>query len=82
MTELEKAIYNVLVEIEETGRQMRAAGLEPDLGPLLSGVDAISKKLPQETNPELLKHLRAKDYHQARIFLKGIKEKAKPRKHV
>ncbi len=71
MTDMEKAILRVLVELDLQVKSMPAANPKPNLLPLFSRLDQLAKQLPPDTSPDLLHYLQKKSYGKARLFLEG-----------
>jgi len=71
MTEMEKAILRVLVELDLQVKSMPTANPKPNLLPLFSRLDQLAKQLPPDTAPDLLHYLQKKSYGKARLFLEG-----------
>jgi hypothetical protein len=74
MTETEKQILDVLVELEEKVRAMPSAQRKPDLLSSFARIDELTRQLPRETSPTLLHYLHKKSYEKARLFLQGRDE--------
>ena len=71
MTELEKTILDALIELDNAVKTMRSTNPKPDLAKLLAGVDALTKELPTNSDPNLLHYLHKKSYEKARLALQG-----------
>ena len=71
MTETEHQILEVLTELEEKVKSMAAATAKPNLLPLFSRIDELTRQLPRDTTPTLLHYLHKKSYEKARLFLEG-----------
>ncbi len=71
MTELEKQILKSLVELDATVRAIRTTQPKPDLLPLFTRLDDLTRQLPRETDPNLLHYLHKKSYEKARFLLQG-----------
>ena len=71
MTETEKSILQSLTELENAVRSMPAANPKPNLLPLFSRLDELTRQLPPSTDPSLLHYLNKKSYEKARLFLEG-----------
>jgi hypothetical protein len=71
MTEMEKTILRVLVEMDLQVKSMPTANPKPNLLPLFSRLDQLTKQLPPDTAPDLLHYLQKKSYGKARLFLEG-----------
>ena len=71
MTEYEQAVLQALLELEGTVASMPAANPKPDLLPLFTRLDELTRQLPRETDSSLLHYLHKKSYEKARLFLQG-----------
>jgi hypothetical protein len=71
MTETEKTILRLLIELEDTVRSMSTANPKPNLLPLFARLDELARQLPKTTEPDLLHYLHKKSYEKARLLLQG-----------
>ncbi len=71
MTEPEKAVLECLLELERTVQSMASINPKPDLLPLFSRLDDLTRQLPPQTDPALRHYLRQRSYQKARLFLQG-----------
>jgi hypothetical protein len=71
MTETEKTLLQVLVQLERTVREMPAAQPKPNLLPLFERLDELTAQLPKNTDPNLVHYLHKKSYEKARLWLEG-----------
>lgn len=71
MTATEKTIWEALVELDRQVKLMPTANPKPNLLPLFSRLDELTRQLPKQTAPELLHYLHKKSYEKARLFLEG-----------
>jgi hypothetical protein len=71
MNETEQAILRSLLDLEQTVASMPTANPKPNLLPLFSRVDDLTRQLPRDTDPTLLHYLHKKSYEKARLFLQG-----------
>ena len=71
MNATEQGILQTLVELDEAVKAMPAANPKPDLLPIFSRLDDLTRQLPAQTAPELLHYLHKKSYQKARLFLEG-----------
>jgi len=71
MTATEQNVLQALLELERAVASMSAAHPKPDLRPLFSRIDELTRQLPRDTNPSLLHYLNKKSYEKARLFLQG-----------
>ncbi|HUE37568.1 MAG TPA: hypothetical protein VMO20_09270 [Candidatus Acidoferrum sp.] len=68
---LEKKLLDALDELENAVRAMPTANPKPNLLPLFSRLDELTKQLPPHTDPALLHYLHKKSYEKARLYLQG-----------
>ncbi len=68
---VENQILEVLVELDEAVKAMPTAMPKPNLLPLFSRIEELTKELPATTAPVLLHYLHKKSYQKARLFLEG-----------
>jgi hypothetical protein len=71
MTEREQEILAVLVELEEAVKTMATARPKPDLQGIFARLDALTARLPKDSDPNLLHYLHKKSYEKARLLLEG-----------
>jgi hypothetical protein len=71
MTGTEQRILRALIELDTAVKAMRASGAKPDLLPLFSRLDELTRELPRDTSPDLLHYLHKKSYEKARFWLEG-----------
>ncbi len=71
MTEVENSILTKLIELEEKIALMPTAVPKPNLMPLFSELDELTRQLPKNAPPDLLHYLHKKSYQKARLFLEG-----------
>lgn len=71
MSEAETEILQTLIELEQTVQSMGASNPKPNLMPLFSRIDELTRQLPHDTDPTLLHYLHKKSYEKARLFLEG-----------
>ena len=69
MTETEKNILTALLDLENAVKLMPTANPKPNLLPLFSRIDELTRELPPKTDPLLLHYLHKKSYEKARLFL-------------
>jgi hypothetical protein len=62
-------ILKTLVELDGVVKTMPTANPKPNLLPLFSRLDELTKRLPRNTDPQLLHYLHKKSYEKARLFL-------------
>jgi hypothetical protein len=71
MTGTERIILEALLELERAVASMPTADPKPNLLPMFSRIDELTRQLPRETDPSLLHYLHKKSYEKARLFLQG-----------
>ena len=71
MTATEQTIWQALVELDMLVKAMPTAQPKPNLLPLFTRLDELTRQLPTHTAPELLHYLHKKSYEKARLFLEG-----------
>jgi len=71
MTDTEKNILQALLDLENTVKQMPTASPKPNLLPLFTRIDELTRQLPPHASPDLLHYLHKKSYEKARLFLQG-----------
>jgi len=70
-TSLEKTLLNALVELDNAVKSMPTANPKPNLLPLFTRIDELTKQMPPGTDPNLLHYLHRKSHEKARLFLQG-----------
>ncbi len=68
---LEKSLLNALVELDAAVKAMPVANPKPNLLPIFSRLDELTKQLPHDADPQLLHYLHKKSYEKARLWLQG-----------
>ena len=68
---LEKNLLNMLIELDIAVKAMPTANPKPNLLPLFSRLDELTKQLPRDADPTLLHYLHKNSYEKARLFLQG-----------
>ena len=71
MTEVEQNILQSLLDLESAVKSMATANPKPNLLPIFSRLDELTRQLPPQTDPTLLHYLNKKSYEKARLFLQG-----------
>lgn len=71
MTDCEREILGVLTELDGAVKQMAAAKTKPDLVALFTRIEALTRRLPPGSDPELLHFLHKKSYEKARVLLES-----------
>jgi hypothetical protein len=68
-TSFEKSLLDALIELDNAVKSMPAANPKPNLLPLFTRIDELTKQLPRDADPTLLHYLHKKSYEKARLFL-------------
>jgi hypothetical protein len=68
---LENELLLALTHLTETVKAMPTANPKPNLLPLFSKLDDLTKQMPRDADPTLLHYLHKKSYEKARLFLQG-----------
>jgi hypothetical protein len=71
MTATEQTILQALIELDQQVKAMPTANPKPNLLPLFTRLDGLTRQLPPQTDPQLLHYLHKKSYEKARLFLEG-----------
>jgi hypothetical protein len=71
MNETERAILQALVELDAAVKSMPTANPKPNLLPMFSRLDELTRQLPKNASPDLLHYLHKKSYEKARLWLEG-----------
>ena len=71
MIATEQAILQTLIELDETVNRMPTANPKPNLLPMFTRLDELTRQLPKDTDPTLLHYLHQKSYEKARLWLEG-----------
>jgi hypothetical protein len=71
LTETERHLLDALLELERTVAALPTANPKPDLLPLFTRLDDLTRQLPRTADPSLLHYLHKKSYQKARLFLQG-----------
>ena len=71
MTATEQHLLDALVELEGTIEAVPHTDPKPDLLPLFSRLDELTRTLPLTSDPMLLHYMHKKSYQKARLFLQG-----------
>jgi DNA-binding GntR family transcriptional regulator len=69
MTQIEREIFDTLLELERAAAQMAASTPKPDLRPLFARLDELAGRLPAGADSDLRHYLQRKSYQKARAFL-------------
>ena len=76
MNDVEHQLLKALTDLESSVATMKTASPKPDLIPLFSRIEELSRQLPAETDPELRHFLDRKSYQKARLLLQGRSDEA------
>jgi hypothetical protein len=68
---LKKSLLDALVELDSAVKTMPTANPKPNLLPIFSRIDELTKQLPRDADPQLLHYLHKKSYEKARLYLQG-----------
>ena len=71
MTDPEQSILQALLELERAVASMPTANSKPNLLPMFSRIDELTRQLPRESDPSLMHYLNKKSYEKARLLLQG-----------
>lgn len=71
MSETERAILQTLVELDTAVKSMASANPKPNLVPIFTRLDDLTRELPKNASPQLLHYLHKKSYEKARFWLEG-----------
>jgi hypothetical protein len=71
MNETEKSLLQALIDLESSVAAMATANPRPDLLPIFSRIDELTRQLPRTADPQLLHYLHKKSYEKARRLLEG-----------
>jgi hypothetical protein len=71
MTVTEKSIWQALVELDRQVKAMPSANPKPNLMPVFTRLDELTRQLPPDTDPQLMHYMHKKSYEKARLFLEG-----------
>ena len=74
MSATEQSVLNALRDLEQAVQRMPAADPKPNLLPLFTRIDELTRQLPRDTDPTLLHYLQRKSYEKARLWLQGREE--------
>ena len=70
-TPVETELLATLVQLTEAVKAMPTANPKPNLLPIFSRLDELTRQLPRDTDPALLHYLHKKSYEKARLYLEG-----------
>lgn len=66
---VEHNLLNALLELDSAVKAMPTANPKPNLLPIFSRIDELTRQLPKQTDPQLLHYLHKKSYEKARLYL-------------
>jgi hypothetical protein len=73
MTPIETEILAVLEQLQTAVAQMSTANPKPDLRPMFTRLDQLTKSLPKDTDPQLLHFLHRGSYEKATDWLRAMR---------
>jgi hypothetical protein len=68
-TDVERALYGALKDLEQAVAGLRAGGSRPDMAGLLARVDELAGRLPPTADTRLRHYLERRSYEKARQHL-------------
>jgi hypothetical protein len=68
---IETELLAALVRLDEAVKAMPTANPKPNLLPIFSQLDDLTRQLPRHADPALLHYLHKKSYEKARFYLQG-----------
>jgi len=71
MSDTERAILQALVELDTAVKSLPTANPKPNLLPMFTRLDELTRQLPSNASPNLLHYLHKKSYEKARLWLEG-----------
>lgn len=71
MTEVEQSVLRTLVDLHNAVKAMPTANPKPNLMPLFTRLDELTRQLPRDADSNLLHYLHKKSYEKARLWLQG-----------
>ena len=72
MSDTERAILEALIRLDTAVKSMpTTANPKPNLLPMFSRLDELTRQLPRNASPDLLHYLHKKSYEKARLWLEG-----------
>jgi len=71
MTETEQKILQALLEMDSAVQQMKTANPKPNLLPIFTRLDDLTRQLPPDVDPDLRHYMVRKSYEKARLHLQG-----------
>lgn len=70
-TPLENDLLTALTDLANAVQALSQTHSQPNLLPLFTRIDDLTRQLPREADPTLLHYLHRKSYEKARLFLSG-----------
>lgn len=74
MTDIERSIYQTLLDLDRAVQSLPTARPKPSLLPLFQRLDDLALQLPKGCDPDLMHYLHRKSYEKARLLLEGRNE--------
>ena len=71
MTATEREILDTLVELDSMVKTMKTAVPKPNLLPVFTRLDDLTRQLPRGSDASLLHYLHKKSYEKAKLYLEG-----------
>ena len=71
VTAIEQDILAALIDLDSAVKSMPTANPKPNLLPLFTRLDELTRQFPRDAAPELMHYLHKKSYEKARLFLQG-----------
>jgi len=71
MSDTERAILQALIELDAAVKSLPTANPKPNLLPMFTRLDELTRRLPSNASPNLLHYLHKKSYEKARLWLEG-----------
>jgi hypothetical protein len=68
---VETELLAALTQLAETVKSMPTANPKPNLLPIFSQLDELTRQLPRYADPTLLHYLHKKSYEKARLWLQN-----------
>ena len=68
---VEKELLSTLTHLADTVQAMPTANPKPNLLPIFTRLDELTRQLPRHADPQLLHYLHKKSYEKARLWLQG-----------
>lgn len=71
MNTVERSLLQALLDLNRAVKDMATASSKPNLLPLFTRIDDLTRQLPKDADPTLLHYLHRKSYEKARLWLEG-----------